>query len=180
MGHMAIDIEKIQDSPHLLDILIQMEDVLDSMDVYVFENWLDGEVVEGPIIRRYWLDFTLKYPYDKMPDPKAALRLLKHDVRVDFEEAREASEDPQKPVDEESDEGKIWLVKISMPRRLVVQISDTEHDFYDDEVDIDQVQDAKDSGMDDDETGLTSEDQDISQDQVDNNQNNPDDQANPK
>jgi hypothetical protein len=164
---MPVDLEKIQDSPHLLDILLQMEDVLDSLDVYCFKNWFKGEVVEGPSIRRYWLNFTLKYDYKSMPDPRGGLRLLKHGIRVEFEKAKEetpgvVSKDEktetvgqddlepqaaQKTNPEKTDD--IWLVHISMPRRLVSQIATSEMDFYDDEIDVDDVEDAKDSGIDD-------------------------------
>lgn len=155
---MAIDFELLQDSPHLLDILVQMEDVLDSMDLYVFKNWIRGQVAEGPIVRRYWLSMTLKYAYDEMPDPRGALRLLKHGVRVDFEEAK-YDDKKAKNNDVENDDNKVWLVHVSIPRRLVVQMNDASHDFYDDEVDIDQVEDAKDAGL-GDETAYQSEDND--------------------
>jgi hypothetical protein len=171
---MAIDLEKLQDSPHLLDILLQMEDVLDSLDIYVFKNWYSGEIAEGPVVRRYWLDFTLKYPYDKMPDPKAALRLLKHGVRVDFWKAKvkgeefidadEANQAQETEVGaheaEKKDDHKdtVWLVRISIPRHLVAQMSAEEMDFYDEEVDVDDVEDAKDSGI-DDESAYMSDDE---------------------
>lgn len=179
---MAIDLEKLQESPHLLDILLQMEDVLDTMDIYVFKNWLKGEVVEGPFVRRYWLNMTLLYKYDEMPDPRAALRLLKHGVRVDFEEARyedlekekaqiaeeadtngfmtanEKSNEKKAEEDDADNKNKVWLVQISIPRRLVVQMAAAQHDFYDEEVDIDQVEDAKDDGM-DDESGYREDEQ---------------------
>lgn len=163
---MAIDFELLQDSPHLLDLLVQMEDVLDSMDVYVFKNWLKGEVAEGPVVRRYWLDMTLRYAYDEMPDPRGALRLLKHGVRVDFSKAQIDGDDEPKPVTESEDEvdedtsNMVWLVRVSIPRRLVVQMNDAQHDFYDDEVDIDQVEDAKDDGL-DDESSYHSDENDV-------------------
>jgi len=178
---MAFDIQKIQDSPHLLDILLQMEDVLDSLDIYVFKNWYLGELSEGPIIRRYWLDFTLKYPLDKMPDPKAALRLLKHGIRVDYWKARlqngdfiDIENNENENLDDNSNQGMsaseqeksadpvkdhVWLVKISIPRRLVSQMSAEEMNFYDEDVDIEDVEDAKDSGI-DEETAYTSDQQD--------------------
>jgi hypothetical protein len=167
-SHMAIDFELLQDSPHLLDILVQMEDVLDSMDVYVFKNWLKGEVAEGPVVRRYWLDMTLRYKADEMPDPRADLRLLKHGVRVDFEKAKYDANDGQIAESEEADVGEgeednsnaVWLVRISIPRRLVVQMNDAQHDFYDEEVDIDQVEDAKDDGL-DDESAYKDDENDI-------------------
>lgn len=167
-----IDLEKITESPHLLDILLQMEEVLDSLDIYVFENWYLGEVVEGPKIRRYWLDFTLKYDIDKMPDPKAALRLMKHGARVDFwkakfgsegefEDAEQEAEAPEKHREEEEKDKLdiFWLVRISIPRRLVSQMSAEELDFYDDEVDVEDVEDAKDTGI-DDESAYMSDDGD--------------------
>lgn len=154
---MAIDFEKINDSPHLLDILIQMEDVLDSLDIYVFANWMKGRVVEGPIVRRYWFDFTLRYPIDKMPDPRGAMRLLKHGVRVDF---NKVTVEP-KNTNEDSDPGKPthWEVTISIPKRLVADMNAAELDFYDDEIDLEDVQDAQDSGM-NDETGMYTDDGD--------------------
>lgn len=175
---MPLDLEKISDSPHLLDILLQMEDVLDSLDVYVFKNWYLGEIAEGPTVRRYWLDFTLKYPYNKMPDPKAALRLLKHDIRVDFWKAKlkdgdyvdaddaiaeenkiEAQDEgvaPPEPKDNPEDT--VWMVRISIPRRLAAQMSAEEMDFYDEEVDVEDVEDAKDTGIDDESAYLSGED----------------------
>jgi hypothetical protein len=172
---MPIDLAKIQDSPHLLDILLQMEDVLDSLDVYVFKNWYLGEIAEGPVVRRYWLDFTLKYPYDKMPDPKAALRLLKHGIRVDFwkakikdgdfvdaEDAKIAAEEKNSgegAPEPEGDPAKdtVWLVRISIPRRLAAQMSSEEMDFYDDDVDTEDVEDAQDTGIDDESAYMTGE-----------------------
>jgi hypothetical protein len=156
---MPADIEKLEDSPHLLDLLIQMEDVLDSLDVYVFKNWLDGEIVEGPSVRRYWLDMTLKYPLKKMPDPRAGLRLLKHGVRVDFDKAHESADGKTKALDEVEDDSqgkKVWLVRISIPRRLISELNAGQLDFYDEEVDVEDVQDAQDGGM-NDESGYDDE-----------------------
>lgn len=146
---MPVDLEALEDSPHLLDLLVQMEDILDSTDVYCFKNWLDGEVVEGPKVRRYWLDMTLRYPYAKMPDPKAALRLLKQGVRVDYTKANEEGE----ALDEDEGKGKadkadmFWLVRISIPRRLILDTNAGQLEFYDDEVDVEDVQDANDAGL---------------------------------
>jgi hypothetical protein len=152
--NMALDIEKLNDSPHLLDILIQMEDVLDSLDLYVFSHWMKGELVEGPIVRRYWFDMTLRYGIDEMPDPRGAMRLIKHGVRVDYNKAtveEDGGEEPKEP--------NFWEIKISVPKRLVSDMNAAELDFYDDEIDIEDVQDAQDVGMDDESTMMSSDDQ---------------------
>lgn len=149
---MAVDIEKLNDSPHLLDIMIQMEDVLDSLDIYVFANWMKGEIVDGPLVRRYWFDFTLRYPIDDMPDPRGAMRLLKHGVRVDYNKATLEEEDG-------SDPGKAthWEIKISIPKKLIADMNAAELDFYDEEIETEDVQDAQDVGM-DNESGIRDED----------------------
>lgn len=161
---MAVDLETLEDSPHLLDLMIQMEDVLDSLDIYVFENWMDGEIVEGPKVRRYWLDMTLMFEYKKMPDPRAGLRLLKHGVRVDFTKARVNDKGETSPLDEDAKEDakdgdngeKVWLVTVSIPRRLIAEINAGQLDFYDEEVDVDDVEDAQDQGM-NDESGIVNQ-----------------------
>lgn len=158
---MAIDLERIIESPHILDILIQMEDVLDSMDIYVFENWALGEIVEGPLIKRYWLEFTLRYPHHRMPDPKAALRLMKHDIRVDFYEA-EFKDGSEKVIETEEErqtekmDDTYWMVRVTIPRRLVTQMSDVQNQFYADYVDVDDVDTAKDAGL-GDESSVTND-----------------------
>lgn len=139
---MDLDLKKIEETPHLLDILLEIEDVLDSMDIYVYRNWMLGEVVNGPSIRRYWVSITLKYYEEQMPDPRAGLRLLKHGVMVKFRKAQE-----------EGEAGKgnknIWLVELEVPRKLINGINDAGTDFYDDEVDVDDIESAKDLGVDD-------------------------------
>lgn len=149
---MAIDIGKIQDSKHILDILMQCEDVLDSLDIYVYKNWFSGEVISGPKISRYWVTIGLKYPIDKMPDPRGSLRLIKYGIKVRFIK-KERKTTPNvyaeiTPNDDPRDES-IWLVTLSFPRRLMSNIEDSSNDdFYDDEVDIEDIDSAKDAGID--------------------------------
>jgi hypothetical protein len=147
--HRQIDLEKLQDSTHLLDMLLQCENVLDSMDCYVYQNWIDGEVIEGPIVRRHWITIGLLYPFNKMPDPRAALRLLKHGVQVEFDQIkREETGHPGQPNETPKDPTD-WFVTLTFPRRLLDQIDGVDMEIYDDEVDPDDVTAAKDIGLDD-------------------------------
>jgi hypothetical protein len=152
-----IDLEKLEDTDYLLDILLQLEDILDSMDVYCYQNWFEGEVVDGPVVRRHWVTFTLRYPYRKMPDPRAALRLLKHGVQVEFNSVKQQElGTPQHP-DAEPSHDTDWLVKITVPRRLLDQMEGSDLETYDDEVNPDDVTAAKDIGLDDESAFQTDE-----------------------
>lgn len=138
---MDLDLTKIEDTPHLLDLLLEAEDVLDSLDVYVFRNWMQGEVVSGPTIRRYWVNITLRYKDTQMPDPRAGLRLLAHGIMVQYK---------KDTVETTEGEQKVWLVELEFPRKLLNGINDAGTDFYDDEIDVEDIEDAVDLGVDED------------------------------
>lgn len=148
---------KINSSPSLLNILIQMEDFMDSLDLYVYQNWDEGIVVDGPNIERYWVSMILKYDYHKMPNPEGALRLTKHGAKVFYEKAKEeipveieSSDDfrdgTKKPKMEQID---IWLVTVQIPKKYIEELDsgDLEYNVDASEVDIDSVKDARDDNV---------------------------------
>jgi len=115
----------------LVDVLIAIEDFLDILGMYSFENWEKGQVV-GSEIKKYYTILTLKYPYDDMPNPKFKKILEKYKCIVNFREA-----DDYLPIDnpKETDDTyidketglrknkikkeKIWLVEIMIPRKYI-------------------------------------------------------------
>ena len=149
--------KRLSDSDSLTDVLIQMEDFLDSLDLYVFKNWFDGEIVEGPDVRRYWVSMTLKYPYMKMPDPVGAERLIRHGAKVVFRKDKEESPvQVENPDDLDSNNkpkmkyDKIWLIDIQIPRRFIEELDDSDLEMHvdDGDVDIEDVSDARDENID--------------------------------
>jgi len=149
-------IRRITDSEDLLSILIDIEDYFDSNDLYVYKNWFDGEVVAGPFVQRYWIKIKLKYPYEKMPDPSGGQRLLKHGTRIHYDIAYE--ECPVK-VKSESDyrpgtkkpkmiKKKVWIITLLISRRFIQNIDDDIMNIYDEEVDVDTIEDATADGID--------------------------------
>ena len=68
----------------ILDMLIEFERTLDNAELFAYQNWNLGELVEGPIISRYWFKTVFMYPKKKMPDPDGGLRLTKLGAKVNF------------------------------------------------------------------------------------------------
>ena len=66
-----------------LGILKDFERVLDELDVYVFDNWPEGELLEGPIDARHFVTCSFMWPEEKMPDPSGGKRLLDRGFRMD-------------------------------------------------------------------------------------------------
>ena len=152
------NLDNILGNESVLDVLLEFEDMLDSIDIYAFKNWQFGEVVDGPKLGRYWVTVSLMYPYKMMPDPLGAERLTGYDCDVTYKKIKYTRPVKIKTQDdlEVNEQGKrvpkkistpAWLVTIKMPRRYI------DEDIFDagsqdDEFDQESVNDAYDQGMD--------------------------------
>jgi hypothetical protein len=153
------NLRSIDGNATLLDILLEFEHMLDEQGMYGYENWKEGEVAHGPKLSRYWLNVTLMYPYLKMPNPKAALRLKNIGCDVSFKKGKlkiprtvtkhddlDANKKPKIDTEE------VWLVDVWMPRKFVDTALDGKEEFSGD-VDTAKLSDAYESGL-DDETNI--------------------------
>ena len=59
------NIESIYESNSAFNVLKDFERVLDELDIYVYKNWEDGELAEGPKINRHWVTAKFFWPQRK-------------------------------------------------------------------------------------------------------------------
>lgn len=82
-------IQNLYDQDGLLDILLGVEKYFDDMDLYAYKNWIYGELVEGPMVSKYWVEVTFKYDHDTFPDPMGTRVLEQQGTKIfikrDFE-----------------------------------------------------------------------------------------------
>ena len=124
------NIDDIYENNTSLAILKDFERVLDEMDIYVYENWIDGELAYGPQVDRHWITAGFMWPKDKMPNPEAAKRLLDLGCKVKYEKTYIV--EPRKiktPKDYRPGTKKgrlvhkpIWIVEIQMPKKVAFDI----------------------------------------------------------
>lgn len=125
------NIEQIYGSNNSLNILKDFERVLDELDLYVYDNWIDGELVAGPIERRYVVECTFMWPYNKMPEPVGGEKLLDYGCTVEFAESKLSkvrkieTPDDIRPGTRKGkiDQEPIWMVRITMPKKLMNDIN---------------------------------------------------------
>jgi hypothetical protein len=119
---------KISKGDSLLDTLLEFERTLDSAEVFAYQNWILGELVEGPDIGRYWYKVTLMYPYELMPNPDGGLRLTKIGAKVSFRKGIfkkpikvEGPQDWQDPTSKKAKivDHPVWLVTIDLPIKYI-------------------------------------------------------------
>ena len=151
-------IKSISESNTLLDMLLEFEKTLDSLDLYAFKNWEKGELLEGPTLGRHFVNVKLMYPKSEMPDPEGAKRLMARDCLVKYTKENllrprkvktyadvttEAKPDGRTVYKPKSESSPVWVVSIDMPRRYVDEFN---KDVV--EVDSNKLVDLEDTNVD--------------------------------
>ena len=144
------NVQGIMTSDGTMSTLLDFERVLDEADIYAFQNWGLGELVDGPIIRRYEVVCTFLWPTGVMPDPRGAKRLLPLGCNIKFKKTK-----IKVPIQiKEPDDYKpgthyprmidrhIWLVNITMPKNLMNDIREGSIDLAGQTIDLEDLDDA--------------------------------------
>ena len=142
--------KEIYMSQSSLEMLLDFERVLDELDLYSFENWIDGELVSGPRIERYWVECTFMWPRKKMPDPRGAARLIPYGCKISYEKSSIKVPTEIKTPDDfrpGTRQGKlvdvpVWHVHIRMPQELVSDIESASVEIASEEYDLEDIQSA--------------------------------------
>ena len=143
-------VKGIMTSDGSMSTVLDFERVLDEADLYAFRNWISGELVQGPDVGRYSVKCTFMWPYDLMPDPRGAKRLMNIGCKVEF--AKSKIEVPVEVLDYDDfvpgtrypkmHERKVWFVRIEIPLELMDNIKEGSIDLADSTIDLEEIEDA--------------------------------------
>ena len=144
------NIKGIMTSDGTMSTLLDFERVLDEADLYAFKNWKLGELVDGPVIKRYQVSCTFMWPEKLMPDPRGAKRLLPLGCDIKFKKTRiKVPIQIQEPSDYKPGTHypkmitrHIWLVNISMPKQLMNDIREGSVDIAEQTIDLEDLDSA--------------------------------------
>jgi hypothetical protein len=124
------NIDDLYENNTNLSVLKDFERVLDELDMYVYENWEDGELAYGPKVDRHWITAGFMWPEKQMPNPVAAKRLTELGCKVNYKKSHLLE---ARPIRQPSDlrpgtkKGKldhkpVWVVEIQMPKKVAFDI----------------------------------------------------------
>lgn len=124
------NLEGVYESDKAFMVLKDFERVIDELGLYVYKNWEDGELAEGPVVSRHWVTCSFMWPKKDMPDPMGAKRLLDYDCKVSYRKSyimvpRQIKKpDDIRPGTKKGklDKKPVWIVEIRMPKKLIVDI----------------------------------------------------------
>lgn len=153
------NVKDIYMSESSLETVLDMERVLDHLNLYAFRNWKKGELVKGPVFEKYFVTCVFMWPLKRMPDPRGARRLLDFNCEISYKKDRlefpikVKNYDDFKPGTKVPKLGSVdvWLVSISMPKSLMRDISRKAVELEDDIVDLADIEEAYEEGLDQDQ-----------------------------
>jgi hypothetical protein len=153
-------VKGIYTSDGSMNTLLDFERVLDEADVYAYKNWDLGELVQGPVAKRYTVSCIFMWPYKLMPDPRAVKRLLS--IGCDVQYASSSIEVPVEIQDYDDfvpgsrypkmKKRKIWFVNITIPRDLMDDLKEGSIDLADQTIDLEEIDSAYDDDLDKENT----------------------------
>lgn len=138
-----------------ISLLLDFERVLDETNLYAFRNWELGELVQGPITKRYSVTCVFMWPYKLMPDPTGTKRLMKLGAKIQWKKSS-----IRVPVEvrdyDDFDPGTrypkmkrktIWLVSIELPKSIMDDIKEGSIDLAGQNIDLEELNDSYDEDL---------------------------------
>ena len=124
------NVQTLSENNNAFGVLKDFERVLDELDLYVYKNWEEGELVSGPNISRYSVACEFMWPESEMPDPKGAKRLLEYGCKILYKKDKvlvpRKIKDPSdyRPGTKKGkiDAHPVWIVEIIIPKKLMQDV----------------------------------------------------------
>jgi hypothetical protein len=150
------NIKGISTSDASMNTLLDFERVLDESDLYAYQNWELGELVDGPNIKRYTVSCIFMYPLKLMPNPKGAKRLLSVGCNIKFKKTtikvpvKIKDSDDYKPGTHypKMVEKEVWLIYIEMPKDLMNDIRQGSIDLAGQTIDLEDLDSSYEDDLD--------------------------------
>jgi hypothetical protein len=124
------NLQTLSENNTAFKVLKDFERVIDELDIYVFKNWDDGELVTGPDVSRYGVKCTFMWDRSEMPDPEGAKRLHTYGCQVIYKKdnvlipRKIRDPDDYRPGTKKGkiDSHPVWMVEITMPKKLMQDV----------------------------------------------------------
>ena len=134
------NVQSLYENKGQLKILTDFERVFDRLDLYLYENWKNGELINGPIVERHRVSCSFTWKTDEMPNPQGGTRLIENGCKVTFkkdqllEPRKIQSYADYRPGTKKPkfDPTPIWIVEVCMPKPVLRSFGQGKEDVMED------------------------------------------------
>lgn len=153
-------IKGVYSSDGSMSTLLDFERCLDESNLYAYKNWELGELVQGPMIRRYSVACIFMWPERLMPDPRGGVKLSKVlgcrvkvkkteitvPVKIEnYEDYEPGTHFPRMK------KKKVWLIYIEISKELMDEIREGSIDLAGQNIELDELDDSYAENLDKDD-----------------------------
>jgi hypothetical protein len=139
------NVQSLYENTGQLKILTDFERVFDRLDLYLYENWKQGELIQGPIVERHRVTCAFMWKMNEMPNPQGGTRLIENGCNVLYKKDKlleprkiESYADyrpgTKKP---KFDPTPIWIVEVIMPKPVLRSFGQGKEDVMEDQAFLD-------------------------------------------
>ena len=140
-----------------INTLLDFERIIDELDIYTFDYWKQGELVEGPKYEKYFVTCTFMWPYKTRPDTRGAKRLADYGCVVKYRKdtlsypIKLKTPNDFQPGTKMPKMGKmpIWLVTITVPKKLMQDIHQGSLELENENLNSEDLEQSYEQGLDD-------------------------------
>jgi len=140
-----------------INTLLDFERIIDELDIYTFDHWKQGELVEGPKYEKYFVTCTFMWPYKTKPDTRGAKRLADYGCVVKYRKdtlsypIKLKTPNDFQPGTKMPKMGKmpIWLVTITVPKKLMQDIHQGSLELENENLNSEDLEQSYEQGLDD-------------------------------
>jgi hypothetical protein len=144
------NIKGIYSSDGSMSVLMDFERCLDQANLYAFKNWELGELVAGPIIKKYSVICTFMYPAKFMPDPRGLEKITMLGCNVAWKKTKLRCPVKVRGYDDFVSRGpypraynkSIWLIRIEMPKELMDEVKEGSIQLAGQSIDLKDLEEA--------------------------------------
>lgn len=124
--------KNVNDDYGKLDAAMEVAAFMEQIGAFAFDNWIDGELVFGPQIEKYYVTIKIMFPNKMPPNPAVFERLTNLECMVELEEdtykrVALVKDDSERPIEYTAEQGfhkkvfehRVWIVTIRVPQRYL-------------------------------------------------------------
>ena len=140
-----------------INTLLDFERIIDELDIYTFDYWKQGELVEGPKYEKYFVTCSFMWPYKSKPDTRGAKRLAEYGCVIKYHKdslsypIKIKSPDDFRAGTKLAKMGKcpVWIVTITVPKKLMQDIHQGSLELENENLNSEDLEQSYDQGLDD-------------------------------
>lgn len=143
-SHIYNNTRRLNNDKKMLDVSMDVVRFLDEIGAFAYKNWIYGEVVEGPDVKKYYTYIKFMFPEDLVPDPEVLRRLKKLNCVISLDK------DDYKKVNLVTGDfsnmrykntmHKVWVVSLEIPNRFLPLDGNTTYNIDGEDINYSEIE----------------------------------------